>query len=288
MNTLLDYREESSANTKEKDSIVLQEDSFKSLEYRKGEDIIRLPSSFKEPILLERNVRTESLYIVDETLDKVYQLVGNRNISFNSARSMGQTKILIRFYNKDFEELARTKYSGARPNNSRANNRWDKSSHDHKMGTIGWSRDWIETTIPVKTKMLIDSLVPDTQVHAPLLPGRCFRDLLDKASNALDDVFLKQGLRPSSQNKANLVGLTMNISRKILELPEIQTLLGSDARTHNIHNPNLVKLASMGYSDKTVKLLYIHGYYPKSFEELKELDEMPFDMLESVLKEAKL
>jgi hypothetical protein len=291
MNTLLDRAMEPSSNREKLGPIVLRKNNLGHIEYEKDGDLIRLPSSFKKLTSLERNDETEILYLVDETLSSIQNLIGRKSISFNSMREMGKTNILVKFYNKGFEELGRTRYSGSRQYKSPTKssiNRWDRATHDHKIGDLRCYKDRVEIRLREKIKPVIDMLIPGSQVYAPLIPETYFCSLADEVIFALDELFLAQGIHPTKQARTNLFGLLMNISEKILELPEVQNLLGSDLSTHNVLNPNLIKLADMGYSDKTVKLLYIHNYYPGSFEELKELDDMPFDMLESVLKEAEL
>jgi hypothetical protein len=118
--------------------------------------------------------------------------------------------------------------------------------------------------------------------HRKIMSQMTKKTSVDNTIDAIDELFLEQGLEPTDNARHNLIGLVQNLPTYILEKQEIKDLFGIDVKTHSINNPNLIRLAAKGVNDNMIRMFYVHDIYPGSIEEVEDLAHMPVETLYAI------
>lgn len=127
------------------------------------------------------------------------------------------------------------------------------------------------------------SMVLDKKVPTKNISLDSFNTLLNEAALAMDNLFIQQGIEPSSDKRGNLISLLLGISSYLLIDEDIRNILKVERPgDHNIFNTNIVRLAGGGLDNSVLKLFYVHEYYP-TIEQLEDLTSVPYSMLSGII-----
>lgn len=215
---------------------------------------------------------------LDNTLNKYFELFGEENLDFlGKTKTNGQEGfIYINAFNTNHYHFVTENYSV-----NFLNTRWVTEEAAPLVGIIDYNQD-NEITINIEGALhqMIEPLL-NTKLNL-IQKEEDSNSFIDDTIDAIDELFIEQGLEPTANARQNLIGLVQNLPRHILETPEIQNLLGTNVEKHSINNPNLIRLAAKGVSDKMIKMFYVYATYPDSIEDMEDLANMPVETLYAV------
>jgi hypothetical protein len=217
---------------------------------------------------------------LNEVINKIYEFLGNDNIDLNSEARGVDSFVEIIDYDRKYEKVSEDKRSGYL--SSFSSNPWERADRYYSYCRFSYAqknpRIALDDDFANVLSMVLDKKVPTKNISLD-----SFNTLLDEAALAMDNLFIQQGIEPSSDKRGNLISLLLGISSYLLIDEDVRNILKVERPgEHNIFNTNIVRLAGDGLDNSVLKLFYVHQYYPTT-EQLKDLVSVPYSMLSGII-----
>jgi hypothetical protein len=222
---------------------------------------------------------------VNELINSMTALFGDNGIRINTSEpTPNGCEIKIYGGNKQYAAIEEYKYDFL--SYSKKDTLWHEAFLMPYIARVYYTRDFFQIFPTEEFREMMKLLIgePVTKDGINFYP---FMRRIDKMIPAINALFLKQDIQPTSEKRYNLMGLATNLPNRLLKDKRVQKLLGTSENNHNVLNANLVRAADLGYNDKMVKLFYVHDYFPSNPKEAQELNNLPYSMFETVVRKAK-
>lgn len=230
---------------------------------------------------------------LDVFFDKLQDLVGIENIEIISYILNEESKSLVNLSNKELKGYFSQMFGNE--NISEHKNSKFRSLNAAKFGGFFEERTFVLLSTPGKIgakgmKGSFIELVSDEEANEKIKEAAFadsfipFDDLIlmiETIKNDINKVIEEAGIKVTDKIRRNLISLLQNTY--LFKLDPIRKVTNVSYRKANKYNVDLIKAAALGYNATLLSMLYVNDYYPVDKEEIEELSNLPFNLLNAVL-----
>lgn len=191
--------------------------------------------------------------------DKVVNLYGPDYVSFGSYGTSSSGSVSLGRVSNEYDELELAELAKAIRSNPHFNleeNVWYKAYLHPDIMLMNYTHNFFHVMPSASFKDMMGDLIGTYKTFSGINP-EAMSGYLDKMTHTIDNLFIQQGIKPTVQNRSNLVGLVCNLTPAVQDDESVRKLLGTENGIHNILNTNLIKAASMGQNEKDVRFSYV-------------------------------
>lgn len=191
---------------------------------------------------------------INSLINKLSSFFGIENVNPYSFGNNISGEVRVYRASKQYEEVEALEILRFDANGSET--RWHKAFLTPLIARMYYTRNFFQVAPSDEFRDVMELLIGIPKSISGITP-QILEAHIDNMTDAIDKLFIQQGLQATGQNRFNLLSLIFHLSKEVREDEKVKRLLGTETSVHNLTNPNLIKAASLGQNDETVRLFYI-------------------------------